>query len=357
MWAIQAGPAIMRRALGSGIAYWLRATFTNDVPAPMTSPYVADIGQLTLVDPASQLSVSTGKLQIAGGSGAAWDRGYYSTDGKPRIAGRALVAAVTQASGSAFGPLVWSRSAAIVNPTIAGNADHGIRANAGSFWVYINGVVTVQRAAPLGTDLAVVLRAVGGFYLQKVAGVWILEWVDNAQNTATLFPVMSNFNGVGTLDNVTGVDFGGDWSTAYGIATNRIAITANGEITTQIANAIVEHTITAATGVTQELMIRRTDDNNCWIVRMDQTGSTIKLFQKQAGVETERATAAQTFTNGVQYRVVAVCFSNTIELYVANVAKGLYASATFNNTATGVKVSHAGVDLVAWPRFPIVPNF
>lgn len=355
MWAIQSGAAAMRRALGVGVSYWLRATFTADVPAPMTSPYVADIGQLTLVDPSSQLSVSSAKLQIAGGSGAAWDRGYYSADGKPRIAGRSLVAAVTQASGSAFGPLVWSRSAAIVNLTIATNADHSIRANAGNFWVYVNGTVIIQH--PMGTDLAIVLRVTGAFYLQKVAGVWTLEWVDNAQNTATLFPEMSNFNGVGTLDNVTGVDFGGAWSTAYGIATNRIAITSNGETTTQTADGIVEHTITAATGVTQELMIRRTDDNNCWIVRMDQTGSTIKLFQKQAGVETERATAAQTFTNGTQYRVVAVCFSNTIELYVANVAKGLYASATFNNTATSVKVSHAGVDLVAWPRFPIVPNF
>lgn len=344
-------------AAAGGIVYLLRDQFTTNATAPLTSPRTCEPGpgQLTIVDPANQLSISSSILQVAGGSGSAWDRGFYSASGLARTAGRALLVAVTQTAGSAFGPAIWSRSAGIVSPAAPGSADHGIRANIGAaYWAYVNGVNVIQHT--FGTDFGIVLRAAGAFYLQKLSGTWNLEWVDNAQNTATLYPEFSNFNGVGTLDDFRVVDFGGEWATAYGIATSRTAITIAGSTGLMTADAIVEHTITAATGVTQELMVRRTDDDNCWIVRMDQTGSTIKLIQKQAAVETERSSAAQTWTNGTQYRIVASCFGNTIETNVANVAKNSYTSASFNNTATGVKVSAAGVDLIAWPRTPTVPN-
>lgn len=122
------------------------------------------------------------------------------------------------------------------------------------------------------------------------------------------------------------------------------------ETTTSEANALIEQTWTAVTDETWELSTRRTDDDNRWIVRCDQAGSTIKLIERNAGVETERSSAAQTWTNGTQYRLVVVQDGDAIRTYVANVAKNSYTSASFNNTATGVETDKAGSNLVTYPR-------
>ncbi len=341
---------------GGGALYRLRDLFTTAAVAPLASPRTAEPGPgtLTLIDPADQLSISGAALQVAGGDGAGWVRGFYGTTGLARMAGRSLVVSFTQVSGSAYAPLVWSRSAGIVAPNSAGTSDHALRQNAGNPQIYINGTAGPAHNVVM-TAGAIVLRAAGAFYLYQLSGVWSLEWVDNAQNTATLYAEFSNFNGVGAIQDFTVADIGGNWATAYGLATSRIAVTIADDTTTMTADGLIEHTITAATGITQELIVRRTDDSNCWIVRMDQTGSTCALIEKNAGVETSRSSVAQTWTNGTGYRIVAYCVGNAIDVYVASVIKATYTSATFNNTATGVKVSRAGTDLVAWPRVPTTP--
>ena len=105
----------------------------------------------------------------------------------------------------------------------------------------------------------------------------------------------------------------------------------------------------AVTGQVLELSTRQTDTDNRWIIRCDQAGSTIKIIERNAGTETERATAAQTFTNGVSYRVSISQFGNTISTSVDVSAKASYASAAFNNTATIVTTNRAGTNLVTWP--------
>jgi hypothetical protein len=107
---------------------------------------------------------------------------------------------------------------------------------------------------------------------------------------------------------------------------------------------------TAVTGQIWDLMVRRTDDNNCWIVRADQTNSTIKLFEKSGGTETERATASFTWTNGQAFRILVFMEGNTIKVNYTSIEKLSYTSASFNNTATGVKTTRGGSNLVAWPR-------
>jgi hypothetical protein len=181
----------------------------------------------------------------------------------------------------------------------------------------------------------------------------LLLWVDTLGSAS---PVRAVTGPSAPARMCAGVDFlrvtqlSPPWNTDYGIATNRVATTSAVSETTSEANALIEHTITAATGVTQELSIRRTDDDNRWVIRMDQAGSTIKLIERNGAAETERSSAAQTWTNGTAYRVVAIADGNAIRSFVADVARNAYTSATFNNTATGVQVSHAGSDLVAWPR-------
>jgi hypothetical protein len=146
-----------------------------------------------------------------------------------------------------------------------------------------------------------------------------------------------------------------DWESDYAIATNRIPVSSNGETTTAEADALIEHRITAATGVTQELMVRRIDDNNCIIVRMDQVAGTIATIKKEAGVETPLDSDAQTWVNGTDYIVRCHVIGSYIRTYVHIAAtaspmnKNVVVN-TYNQTETGVKVSHAGTELITWPH-------
>lgn len=197
-------------------------------------------------------------------------------------------------------------------------------------------------------------RATGMFFLSNKSGstAWQLMHVDNSNNSLNVYPSITvPTSGTNRfIERIHVFNLSAPFDTDYGIATNRVASPAVDETTTSEANALIEMTWTAVTGETWELSTRRTDDDNRWIVRCDQAGSTIKLIERNAGVETERSSAAQTWTNGTQYRLVVIQDGNTIRTYVANVAKNTYTSASFNNTATGVKTNKAGSNLVTYPR-------
>jgi hypothetical protein len=146
------------------------------------------------------------------------------------------------------------------------------------------------------------------------------------------------------------------WNSAYGIATNRTASPVTGNSLTHEVDCVIDFTWTAATNEVLEIDLRRTGADNRWIVRCDQAGSTIKLIERNGGTETERASAAQTWTNGTVYRILAYADGNTIFTKAGTVGnignKNSYASATFNNTATIAMVSGfaTGTNFVAWPR-------
>lgn len=347
--------ALLMPWAGGGSPYFLRDFFTTDQAAPITTPRTCEPGpgSLTAADPANRMSISSSKLTFASG-GSAWDTGVVDTVGRTRAAGLAIIVSIVQTSGSAFA-ITWQRSQTFTAPIVAGVADLVVRGNSGNIWPYINGSV-VATAAEIGqlsngAQLALVLRSAGAFVLQNQSGTWKLLWVDNAQNTATLYPMLINFNAAVTADDLYVLNVGGLWTSDYGIATSRTASAGADATATMTADAIVEATWTAVTGETYELSVRRTDDNNRWVIRGSQGGSTIKIIEVNGGSETERATAAQTWTNGTQYRIQVVASGNLLLAYVGNaVFKVQYLSAAFNNTATGIKTSHAVTDLVAWPR-------
>jgi hypothetical protein len=121
---------------------------------------------------------------------------------------------------------------------------------------------------------------------------------------------------------------------------------------------MLEFTWAAVTGETLDIQFRRTDDDNCWIVRLVQADAKIYLFEKTAGSETERGATggtAQTLTNGTKYRIFIKFFGQKIYVFTAAETGALaqkvtYASAAFNATATGGKVTKNGTNLTAWPR-------
>lgn len=194
---------------------------------------------------------------------------------------------------------------------------------------------------------AVVQRTMGNFYVLDNTLFWpgVSGRIQTHQATSRGGPFCMNYLCIAQL--------GSPWNTDYGIATNRIETASAGETTTSEVNAIIEATWTVNTGDIFELDVRRTDDDNRWVVRGDQAGSTIKLIERNAGIETERSSAAQTWTNGASYRLVVTLVNEVIRSFTksstSHVSKNIYASAIFNQTATGVKTSHAVSNLIAWP--------
>lgn len=320
------------------------------MPSPYTEPNAAD--SLTLVDASGLLGTSPDALAFVGTPAAISN--VYGTTIIPRAAGRAFL--LTNPSRAVVASVGSWRFGLGTSPTDA-NLDIGLDANGNSQGFRPktgNAALPAFLSGPTPTQFAFVMRGTGGFDLYRagVSGAWTLAWVYNT-GTADLYAksfmnlaVAQNFS----LTNWRVADLGGAFATDYGLATDRKATSAANDTIAMAVDAIVEYTVTAATGVTQELMVRRTDDNNCCIVRMDQAGSTIRVYERIAGVETPvGASTAQTWTNGTQYRVVLIIAGNVVTPVVANVGKTAGTLAG-NTSATGVKVSRAGADLVSWPR-------
>ena len=98
-------------------------------------------------------------------------------------------------------------------------------------------------------------------------------------------------------------------------------------------------------------VVRYLDDNNFWMIQLYAGG--IYLYEKAAGVLTQRATAAQTTTSGTVYALRVVALGTTITAYVDGVLKITYASAASSQTETkhgwvivrdGASAAHATID-------------
>lgn len=330
--SLGAGMQVHAQAPRDELVFLFKDTFPVNEAAPMVSPRTCEVGTATIT---GNCSVSSNQLNIPNGAT------YVSADA-PRASGIATwIKSIT--SGGA-------------NPWYYGFAQSSIacviRSDGSVYSVLgqqINGCFT---GYVIGTYV-IVCRSAGEFYFAKEGSTWYLVYV-SATSTTTPRIKIAPFNGTPTFDNAAIVQMGSPLAADYDIATNRIASPAVGETTTQTADGLVEMTWQAVTGQTWNLMVRRTDDSNYWTIRCSQGGSTMKLIEVNAGVETERASTSLTFANGTSYRVLVRCWGNTIGVNRddrGSAAAGLtYNSATFNNTATGVKTDRAGTNLIAWPR-------
>lgn len=334
------------QAGADSLTFLLRDDFTTAASAPLTSPRTAEPGPGTLTISDTDISISGGAMVIPGETN---DIGAYGA-ALSRAAGLALFAEFSSPSlgNSSFG---WSANTGLGSGSATnqiGVGANGFLRESGSDYTSVQFGAMANSTSHL---LGVILRSAGAFTVRRVSGVWTLHWVSNTNNTASVRPVVVNYSSTNiAYAYMRALQLAAPFDTDYGLATQRTASPSADATITSEANAVIEFTWVAVTGETVEVSTRRTTDNDRWILRGDQAGSTVKLIEVVAGVETERATAAQTWTNTTSYRIVVVQDGNTIRGYVANVLKWTYASAASNNTATGIKTNKAGTNLIAWPR-------
>ncbi len=330
-----------RRAASSFISQWLlRDDFTTDESAPIASPRTAEPGPGTWNRGGSSsfYLIENGRLKTTGT--ADWNSTFAYNHGESPAAGvAAMVRFARPNPDSSNGQFGWSGTNYYPNMWF-GSGDIAPHFSMSNKYLSIGvGVTKDVFAVSCGASVAIVADDT----LQYV-DTHIGQYFGFAPNTGSEW-----------LNSLRIVELTAPWNTDYGIATSRVASPSNGETTTMEADAIVEFTWTPAAGETLDLMVRRDSDADCWsVVCAESTATnpdTIKLIERNGG-DTERSSTSQTFSAGTAYRIVVVCDGSSIETYVANVAKNSYASASHNQTSTGVKVSGftTGSDLVAWPR-------
>lgn len=342
------------------LRYLLRATFSTDMAAPLTSPWEG----LTLVQTDGQFSTSGGKLNFPAQATPAWgDQALYDAVSRTRVAGRALsVDVVVSSTGTFIEPIYWSSSTTLGSPE--GFQGIEFRASAALCVTGIGGsyLVVGTYAASTTYQLAVILRTTGAFYIIKGGAFvnWTLLWVSNTLTTTPVYPVFTNYDASGTLDNFRIPDtlvFPTDTS----LYTNRLAAPAAGATTASTADTLIEFTF-IYNGTPCYFQYRTTDALNGWEV--DADSGTLTLNKVVAGGYTAVATVGSTFTATNTYRVVIVVSGNIHKVYTqlsgVVTLRTTYTDATnYLNTATRIEadaVSASMSEVIAWPLNPTVPN-
>lgn len=332
--------------------------FTTPDTAPIADPRTMEPGpgNLEVNQPSNQISVAGRNLVFAD---VAEYSGVANDTNLPAVVGNALYGKISSwTSGTTFQIGLDTNSDA--DGALDGLLMHlrdGLifRVSSG-----LSGNIDIGRTYSYPMKPLMVLRGASGsgaFCVVNGDLVWVFDTIRNRLKQAIItHATAATVDKMGTLslpDNGYTA-----FATQYGPATNRVASPSSGEIVTSEADSWNEFTWTVATGETLEWLVRRIDDTHAWIIRCDQAGSTIKIIEVNGG-ETERASAAMTWTDTNTYRVIVIADDESIKTFVDTTAKASYGSAAYNKTETGQKISGfaAGADFVNWPvnMVPLLP--
>lgn len=367
---LSATPATADGAVAVIATQLLLDEFTTDQAAPLPSTRTCQPGPGTLavVDTSgTKASIASGKLILGAGSVV---NNPAITDSASRTLAPGLGLYVrTWISNTSLGSILsgWARQWAPSSLSVIAGCFYqfneikpllgaSTQISTGLFYHPIVNDATLA-VSPTPVEMMYITTSTGGFIFLRGAAMqrWRLVWVVLGFVPGTAIRALAESMSQLAIDRVEISSVGGEFASDNAPATFTHATSTAGQTETASADAIVFHTITAATGATQELWVRREDANNGWIVRMSQSGGTIKIIEKTAGVETERASAAQTWTNGTAYAIAVICDAYSLRVMVNSVFVLRYDLADTHATAGGVFVSTAGSSFIAWRRYWALP--
>lgn len=344
---------------GTPVNWLLLDRFTTNAAAPLASPRTCEPGPgtLTLTDTGNKLSIVGSKLVSAAPTVGFSDPRVSGTT-IARVQGRALM--VRGAKGTSW--RIGFADSADTSPR------GGPLLNSSAFFHYDNaspvgGLVAASGATSY--DMLIVQQDYNTFsaVLGGAWAAWTMLFSGGIRNAANITvnaaatqKIYFDVNAAWEVDSLEEWDLLGVYSLSYGWATVHETEPAPAGVTGTVSSAdmlaIVEWTPAAA--ATMELSIRRTDNDNRWIVRCDQTGSTVKLIERNAGVETERASAAMAWGTGSKQRVWVRAETQRISFGTEVSLKGTYTTASFNQAVAGVAVSASNAtSLGYWRAYPL----
>ena len=336
MWAIQSGAANVRRELpaASMPTFIFRDEFITNEVAPIVTPRTAEPGPgaWTVIQNDGQMSIVASELTVpAQVSAVSGDLAMYSNANIPRATGLALIILIRFSTLNSFGVMFGSATAFNeLNHTWAWSA----------FGHEIYGAGLLQRVGAtyaLNTDiiLTMVLRAIGAYFIKDEE----LVGVDYSGNLANVRSKLTNMSAVLKEDYVRVAQlaaiFAPDILPIYTDATPTVDDTA-----TAHQDAVHYIIWTPVAAEVFEIRFRWVDDNNCVILRCDQTGSTAKIIRKIAGVETEMFSVARVWTIGTPFRIGLRYINNKIHAHVVNVASLVNdLTVGYNSEVAGAKIA------------------
>ena len=351
----------------TGYDYAVLDQFITGEAAPLSSPRSAEpLGTATIVDTNNILYIADGRLHWDG-TGAVGTRIYYDS--------------LSASPGRGWGWSVPVRDVVDTRPwfgvvTAPGNINFHV---AGARYVN-SSIIRVYEAATnilqsytLGANehqFAFIERESGGGFLlarNGLTGPFKLLHVYRRVLGDRQFQIIleTATNNVFEADNIFSVQLGGRWKTDWALTTDYSDAPADEETLTHEADGIVELAWTPASLETLDIQFRRTDDNNCWIVRCSEALDRVFLYEKVSGVEVERGAAggvSRTFNAGTEYRMVIRFENESIWVIYESAAGGIqtvtYTSAAFNKTETQAKVTGftTAVDFASWPIEVALPG-
>lgn len=190
------GPSAIKK---SGLKWLLRDEFTTDRAAGAVNGTAAEPGPgtRTTQETDGQWTISSGALTFTAQSSPAWgDLDLLYSGGITRTAGRMLIMRLNLSTVSNFAA-GWNRDTDFTGPT--SDVDAGVDISANIITVrHLNQGTTAIGAFTASTNhnLVIILRATGAFYLLDK----ILIWRNEINNTATIYPFISNYASAGTID-------------------------------------------------------------------------------------------------------------------------------------------------------------
>lgn len=329
---------------GSDIRYLFRADFDTATAAPLPTPLTVDNGQFDVIDTLSRSSI-TGGSWVCGAAVATYNPDLTATAGSevPTVSGTAVkFRAKLNASG---------RFVAYYKKTGFGQAfiaKHGAELQ----------VASLPSCGPVGD-----LNWHNYYYIWDTSINYIIGVMDNtfmsaypAGATYNCLPTIAAYTGGGlfSCDQVRVANLGAPWNQPLTIITSRSTNPSPDATLTMEADARIDYTWNWDHYATpMDCMVRRVDDNNTLIVRLDRTSDTVKLIEKSGGVETEKASASLAL-GGYYPWIQVLCEGTNIRVWARQVLK-INTTSTLNQTATGVKVTNftAGdmpSGIYCWPR-------
>lgn len=353
----------------SSITPELLDTFSNNNEVDLSdgfSSHICDtVGELEILDSNNVISISGGKLVI-NGSPVNSD-GFVGHRPILRIPGRAMRLDMPDRTTVPSTNLCWGLGSTRLGSKIleigTGIDNLGtisVRSTAGTV-LTTDFTSTAFRFTTGTVQTLLIMRSKGGLILARddslANNTWRIIYIYSSY-TNDLYAklLLSSASSNMAFDNLSVSDLGGIWVTDYGGATVYRETTTSGQIeNSSDGNFIMEFTWTAVTGTSIDIMCRRTDDTHTWIVRCDQSNSTIKLISVN-GTETERATAAMTWINGTEYTIqiiMSTIGSSHGQRVMVNDTAKLAATTNYNPTVTGIKVP-VGKNLAIWARDQVI---
>lgn len=316
--------------------------FTTDDNSPLSNPAAMNPGPGAWIptNTNNALAIANGKLTVAGTTAVNGD-GIRAQDGIARADG--LTGMFVFDSFTSGSPIIgFALSGALGLTQLGVLATQSVPTPVSRH----GPVIQFDKIITNYTAYATIVFSVGSATLGYNGSAWKLLFAERSTTTATLYPQVNNH--VGSLVNYALTGYGGAvlGITRSDLVTDGKDNASAGDTITHTANGVIGVTRQIAAGETYEISFRRTDDDNRWILRVVNDTNTITLVKREAGSETTVATNTDmNIVNGGSHWFFIRMSGNMIICGMDGPSTDgtlfEYDTATFNNTATSAKVSHA----------------